>query len=699
MNNMDENTLNQSDNKGGGMAEKPKKSFSPNNNPFRQLYVGESVGPEDFVRLFSPILVKYSLALFQSGNLVIKGFTGAGKSMLLNLLEPTIRIAYNRLNVPFPIPQEFSKFIGAGINLQTSGVGRFGNRPIDMDYATAPFYFGDYLNFYVVADILLNLQDILKCSEVSSQIGIQATQEQLDKFAVELSKDDCWFGGISEVTNFQSLCKALQQRIVIYKTYLNFNLDEIPAKVKSTKTIIGEPISITANLLKKVRIVNNDVQFFIKIDQFEELAWLGAKNGLGSKYQEMIHTLLGSRNSSVSYRIGTRRFAWLEEKTMFGTTAPLEKKRNYLEFHLDNEMRRKENSRSWIFPDLAEDIFRRRLFCNGFQIPTNTKSLLKRVLGPNTNPKDAAAGYFPNQNRKRAVEVEEWWPKKWKDFLFQLAENDPLSARFGEAWARQKGKEVVMNNIPDSPPYPWDKIYWKKERVEQALMQLASRSNQQLNWCGRDDVLALSGGNILTYLSIFQHIWDVWLRDSRHLERKSNKVPVFDGIVQSVGIIEASTDWYHELAIDERGGKNRKKLISHLGVQFFKTLIEDKPMSNPGHNGFSIDLEQIENNPKLASFLRECVDYGDLYDGPHTSKLKDKRKRWKYYLNPVLSPYFKIPYSHTKEPIYVTITRLVEWFEEANVFLGSNSVRPDNQIKRRRSRNTDQDNSNLLFNF
>ncbi|HMG66242.1 MAG TPA: hypothetical protein VK588_01105, partial [Chitinophagaceae bacterium] len=448
---MDENTLNQPDSKGGGMTEKTEKSFSPNNNPFRQLYVGESVGPEDFVRLFSPILVKYSLALFQSGNLVIKGFTGAGKSMLLNLLEPTIRIAYNRLNVPFPIPQEFSKFIGAGINLQTSGVGRFGNRPIDMDYATAPFYFGDYLNFYVVADILLNLQDILKCSEVSSQIGIQATQEQLDKFALELSKDDCWFGGISEVTNFQSLCKALQQRIVTYKTYLNFNLDEIPAKVKSTKTIIGEPISITANLLKKVRIVNNDVQFFIKIDQFEELAWLGAKNGLGSKYQEMIHTLLGSRNSSVSYRIGTRRFAWLEQKTMFGTTAPLEKKRNYLEFHLDNEMRRKENSRSWIFPDLAEDIFRRRLFCNGFQIPMNTKSLLKRVLGPNTNPKDAAAGYFPNQNRKRAVEVEEWWPKKWNDFLFQLAENDPLSARFGEAWARQKGKEVVMNNIPDSP--------------------------------------------------------------------------------------------------------------------------------------------------------------------------------------------------------------------------------------------------------
>ena len=63
MTNMHEDTLNQSNNGEPGIMEKSEKSFNPNNNPFRQLYVGESVGPEEFVRLFSPILVKYSLAL------------------------------------------------------------------------------------------------------------------------------------------------------------------------------------------------------------------------------------------------------------------------------------------------------------------------------------------------------------------------------------------------------------------------------------------------------------------------------------------------------------------------------------------------------------------------------------------------------------------------------------------------------------
>ncbi len=655
--------------------------MSMTKNPFRQLYVGESLGPEEFVKLFSPILVKYSLALFQSGNLVIKGFTGAGKSMLLKLLDPSIRIAYCKLDVPFPIPQEYSKFVGAGINLQTSGVGHFGNRPIDMDLDTAPFYFGDYLNYYVIFDLLTNILEISKSEKVASEIGVDASQTKLQNFVRELSEADCWFGFLKPTGDLSDLLANLQQRIITYKTYLNFNIKELPQSFKESKTVIGAPISKTADLLKKWEVIDQNVEVFIKIDQYEELAWLGAKNDLGKRYQEMIHTLLGSRDSSVSYRIGTRRFAWMEEKTMFGTTAPLEKKRNYLEFHLDNEMRRKENSRNWIFPDLAEDIFKRRLLASNLPIQDNSKKLLRKIFGGHIGPKEAALKYYPNKNRRKAVDLENHWPKPWKEFLMELAETDPLGARYGEAWARQKGKGEIVNNVPEKAPYPWDKVYWKKERTEQALMQLASRNRQQLHWSGKDDILALSGGNILTLLSILQHIWDVWLRDSRDRGTDMKSIPTFDDVVQSAGIIEASTDWYNELALDERGGKNRKKLITFLGVQFFKTLIEDKAMSNPGNNGFSLDLEHTENKMILANFLKECVDYGDLYDGPHTSKLHDKRKRWKYYLNPILSPYFKVPYSHTKEPIYLTMRKLSEWLDDAEIILDQG--RENGQLKKK----------------
>jgi hypothetical protein len=643
-------------------------------NPFRHLYVGESVGPEEFVKLFSPVLVDNSLALFQPGNVVLKGFTGAGKSMLLNLLLPETRLAYDKLEETFPIPQEFNRFIGAGINLQTSGVSHFGNRLIkaesNSDENISPIYFGDFLNYYVVADLISSLKKLSTNDKLSKEIGINYKSDKCEKFVDLMCKNDCWFGYLADVKDIDGLYSKLTSRIVTYKNYLNINLKELPDDIKGTKTSIGEPISITADLLRKSGIIKKDVQIFIRIDQYEELIWLGAKDGLGGMYQEMIHKLLGIRDSSVSYRIGTRHFAWAEEKTMFGTAAPLEKKRNYLEFHLEVEMRRKENARTWLFPKLAEDVFSRRILNNGYSLAAKENDILKIIFGKIKTPREAALIYFAGKKKEKAVEIEKEWPVKWKNFLLNLAIKDPFEARLAEAWCRQKDKDDVMYKIPKAKPYPWDKPYWRKERTEQGLMQLASRNQQQLDWSGKEDILALSGGNILAFLSLCQHIWDVWLRDNRYEEGKSTTdLPEFDNVIQTIGIIEASNDWYNELAIDERGGRDRKKFVTLLGTIFFKTLIEDKAMSNPGHNGFSVDLSDLTNST-FSPFLKECSDYGDLYDSAHTSKLKDKRKRWKFYLNPILSPYFKIPYVHTKEPIYITIEKLAEWLFDADVPIG-----------------------------
>lgn len=673
-------------------------------NPFRQLYVGESVGPNEFVKLFSPVLVEHSLALFQKGNVVLKGFTGAGKSMLLNLLLPEIRLAYDKMKEPFPIPKKFSKFIGAGINLQTSGVSHFGNRPIDDIYTTShnttPFYFADFLNYYVIADILDSIIKLKESPTVAEDIGIELNPSLYNSFALKLANNSCWFGYLNKVTDFQSLCDKISNRIFIYKSYLNFNISEIGDEIKETKTIIGEPISVVANTLKEVGIINEQVELFIRIDQYEELVWLSAKNDLGQLYQQIIHKLLGIRDSSVSYRVATRHFAWSEEKIMFGTTAPLEKKRNYLEFHLDNEMRRKENSRLWIFPRLAEDIFFRRLKKHGYVKSKKSKDLLKSVFGNRLTPSETSLEYFKGEKKSKAVDVEKEWPDSWKKFLWNLASKDPFEARLAEAWCRQKGKENVMREIPDGDSYPWDKIYWRKERTEQALMQLASRNQQQLNWSGKEDVLALSGGNILAFLSLCQHIWDVWLRDNRYEEDEveESTLPALDNVIQSIGILEASTDWYNELAIDERGGKNRKKFVAFLGTIFFKTLIEDRAMSNPGHNGISLDLEELENS-NLNIFLRECTDYGDLYDSPHTSKLKDKRKRWKFYLNPILSPYFKIPYVHTKEPIYITINSLSDWLKNSNIESPKHNFQFENYKNKNRKKKNQKESNNLSFDF
>ena len=89
-------------------------------NPFHENYITETTTPENFVKLFSPLHLSETLdilALFQPGNVILTGVQGTGKSMLLALLRPEIRIAYENQSVDFPIPDEYKRFIGAGIHL------------------------------------------------------------------------------------------------------------------------------------------------------------------------------------------------------------------------------------------------------------------------------------------------------------------------------------------------------------------------------------------------------------------------------------------------------------------------------------------------------------------------------------------------------------------------------------------------------
>jgi hypothetical protein len=429
-----------------------------------------------------------------------------------------------------------------------------------------------------------------------------------------------------------------------------------------TKTVIGFPMTVLAKKLRSNKVLSEDTEIFVRIDQYEELAWIeDLPNHQDKAYQQMIHKLLAMRDNSVSYRLGTRHFAWDEREHIFGTSARLEKGRNYIDLSIDAILKRKENSRTWIFPDFANDILLRRVKLSNAQNLSSSKDILTTVFGRSAKPSDMAQLYLKS-NKVKAVKIEKDWPHAWVKFLQEHAQEDPFDARLAEAWVRQKGnKKEIMFNIPSEKPYPWNKQWWKKERVQQALLQIASRNNQQLIWFGREDILSLCGSNILAFLQICRSIWDVWIRDT-NISEDTNVIISFDPEIQSIGIIEASNAWYENISL-EKGGKERKTFIDFLGSHFYKTLVEDTAMSNPGHNGFSLDVEELEKAPRIKKFLNEATDYGDLYDAPHTSKLKDKRERIKWYLNPILSPRFKIPSIHTKEPIYTNVNQLIKWLK------------------------------------
>lgn len=640
-------------------------------NPFHDLYLAERIGEDRFVKLFSPMFVRHALPLFQPGNVILKGLQGSGKTMLLNLLKPEIRLAYYKAKEEFPVPTEHSRFIGAGINLRKAGPIHFGQLlhqdSSHQDVLELVLFFADFVNYLIVDDLLQTIELFYDTKEVDfiRQIGLAKTRPDLDDFAKILARDECWFGALDGVIDYKTLRENLRTRIVTYRRYININLDEgIPSEVKKSKTTIGDPVLKTSGYLRQHGILAPDAQVLVRIDQYEQLPTFNVLGfDFGEKCQQIIHKALAARDPRVSYRIGTRHYAWPERPVIIGTNDTLEHKRDFSIINIDETLRRKENRRTWIFPDFAEDIFERRLTLAGIARPGEPK-LLQKIVGIGLTPTERAEKYVKLSSRSAIIRTERDWPEAWVQFLDELVKNNPLSAKLGEAWCQQKGagKKAVMYDVPKVEPYPWiEKIYWLKERVEQALIQIASRNRQQLIWGGYNDLLGLSGGNILVFLFLCQHIWDAWLRDKKsEKDDEEAALPEIDNDVQTTGIIEASEEWLRK-QLEGADVKRRQEFVNRIGAYFYKMLTEDKSMSYPGRNGFSIRLDELEADQDVDKFLKIAVDYGDLYDAAHTSKTKGE-KRKKYYLAPILSPAFKVPYTHTKEPEYLSgVDKVREW--------------------------------------
>lgn len=643
-------------------------------NPFHDLYLSEAISEDALVEIFSPIIVELAGAVFEPGNVIVRGLQGTGKTMLLNLLRPESRLAYRRARIKFPIPKEQAKFIGGGVNLRKCGALEFAQHlQADSDerqIKELELLFADFINCWIVSDILAT---VLKFSETAdeslcSEVGISLDSGKLKAFAETFSTDDCWFGVHARANNIQELQASLASRIGWYRRFLNLNIDALPDDILRSKTVIGDPILKVAEALKNCGVISDSTKVFVRIDQYEQLTTL---NVAGTQYGEaclqLIHKAIGARDGRVSYRIGTRSHGWPARPTIYRTTDTLELKRDFSFLDMDELFRRRENVRTWKFPDFARDIFARRLRAAAFQ-PADfiKKTSLAEALGDTPKPQERVARYVSPSSGMDIIRRElsglEHIDASWKKYIQHLAEDDLLAAWLACAWVRQKSagsrkKGGVLMVPPPEDGRPW-KPYWHKERVPLALMQLASANRQALAWSGEDEILNLSGGQILVFLFLLQHIWDAWLRDNRGSPVESLKFPI-PPEVQSQGVIEASQEWKAK-QIEGPNARQRRVFVDAVGRHLYRRLINDKPMSYPGANGFSLRVDDLESDQRLVAFLCQAVGYGDLYEAPHTSKNPGEIRK-KYYLAPILSPVFRIPSVHTKEPEYINVGQANKW--------------------------------------
>ena len=610
-------------------------------NPFNSLYRTESISANEFVSLFSPVLLKESLVqrLFEPGNVILCGLQGSGKSALLNLLEPTVLIEYLNSTQPWPIPDHCSKFVSASITLRSSGALLFGQRAIediaDENERVIELYFADFLNYWIVSDLIKKLQLLFSedGSTLAARVGLNTSSKLLDDFACELAASPCWLGSLDNVSSFERLSDAIENRIRRYEDFLNYN-SEFPSEVSRTKTSAGEPVATAAECLRKVGILPDEVPVLITIDQFEDLMDLERDFSVSNRpiFRRVIGKMLGNRDDRVSYRVGARLYSLdfgLFHRQSGSATVEGMREVNFV--NLDFLLQRKE-SQSSLFPEFCDDVLRRRLIEAGFTgVP---RKATRQLFGARATPEDKVNAFII-RSRANVIAQSVPFDQAIKQALIDIARHDPISAKLGEAWVRQNisHREIAA---PEVTSEPWSsRQWWKKERKQQALLQVFSLCGQKMVWYGSGDVVSLAGRNILTFLSICQFIWAELLRS---LDEGFDNLPKnIDPVIQALGLNSASDYWFRKIKAEPKGGDDRNRFVNILGNFFRCKLLRDKNMSYPGNSGFSLPLLDIDDEPTVESFLSDCVAFGVLENRPHTPKNRSCGQSEKWYLSPILS--------------------------------------------------------------
>ena len=665
-------------------------------NPFQELYVTDSADPKIFVNLFSGLHIPDSLPLFSPGNVVLKGTQGSGKSMLLTLLKPEIRLAYAAEKKKFPVPEKYNKFIGAGINLTKSGILDLGQRPVNSKFVEEdkyefPLLFADFLNYWIVRDLMESVELIAGNPVV---FGSLVNGSNLEDFARKLIGQHCWFGALEGCKTFNDVKNSIDSRIRDYRAFMNYS-KVLPDAIRRTKSTIAEPIARTAEILKATGVIHGRTEVQIRIDQVERLTGSDTvRRDLGREYRRVVNKALSLRDSRISYNLGTRRHAWEDELRIYGSDDRLEILRDYRIVDLDSVLLRREDRTAWLFPTFAEDAFKKRIEYANISVAWS-KDILADVFGARYNYRDAARDYARNTSADRLLSLDPDTPKMWREFLLKLYQVEPFEAFVAMAWAQQMGggKSSRLQKAPPVQPLaPWSGQWWLKERIRQANTQIAAKSAQRLRWSGKDQIIGLSSGNISVFLSICHECWDVYQRSAR-TSKDLGDSPLEVGIdrqAQSVGVYNACDYWYQKIT-ERPNGDDRKRFLDYLGQLFRDWLLGDSAMSYPGWNGFSVDENELRAAGSTKDFIYDLVDYGELIRMPHTPKTKNVGKRVKFYLSPILSPQYQIPETHVKEPYYADIAEVALWIAKSGVVIEGSVVAKPTEAKKSKSDNNQMD--------
>ena len=211
---------------------------------------------------------------------------------------------------------------------------------------------------------------------------------------------------------------------------------------------------------------------FVVVDQYEELPELNISHGTG--LQRVVNSLVKARDPVVFLKIGARTHDWGKELRIWGAESRIEMRRDYVIVDLNDVLMRREHTIQWLFPKLAADVALKRMHAEGYKNVT-----VNQIKGMFSIWKaDREARQYIQQDRIRKIFEHDGLTGPVEQRLSEMfaLNGSPLEAKLASAWVLQRMKRRISENeiLERIDACPWLWKWWRKERVEVALIQLAS---------------------------------------------------------------------------------------------------------------------------------------------------------------------------------------------------------------------------------
>lgn len=656
------------------------------NNPFEGMFdIAEyGVTPEKVFERYSIEPFQYVLKyLNEPINTFLIGRTGVGKTMILSLFDPLYQKTlfspsymdkmnpqYNeRMKLLEVIPKEI---IGIQFTLNHPHLllNRFqGILLSEEDWIDC---FGDYFGHLLLRNLILTINDLSSNDIWREHNNIKDFSiDQLNQIAInygeEIGKKLEEFNGIQ---NWEELVATVEKRINKWEnSVIEYGKEKFTGPERTVDLII--PVLTLKRELQIGKIISNSTRFFIILDQYETLYEHISDPESLIDFRPLFNSAMKTAHrgkTMIEFKIGVRPYGYKDNLKLFKSGAKLDLDKECHELLLDQlaekyylnfikDLTKKCFSRSEHFSHYADRI-------NEIFIEDNELEQIKQYLGKSKSYLRHFSRFFKVFGKEREniinkiiKKTKEIHPKSYK-ILTQTI----LSYRIEEFLLKKNN----FNNLDDfieeellSLKLSLENKYFNKKNknvkdftkyLEGSLFIISSSYRRSQKIYSGFNTLRLVSSNIVdNYIKIVLEIFNLY---QLNYPDKTGPIP---GEIQSEAIYNRSNKIVKTIESKLPHGIKVKYFLMNLGSLFRKLQLSTL-LKIPTPNWFSLknrilELPNLTISEKII--LNELLSYGYLEEKEHKDVILKDTRRYKYNLNKILCPYFKISIHGYKQPPYI----------------------------------------------